>query len=137
MSMVSEEIKWLKRVYPETSVDEDEEGPCTYTKKVKLREGLEKQFSPTTYTPYAVSQIIQQAFPNSESKPCGNSRQKHIFRIQRTIQQRATCSQDTKVLLEIERSKNSTLEHKAKVLELQQSASSAKSTSDIFLRTVS
>ena len=69
--MVSEETKWLKRVYRETSV-EDKKDPCT--KKVKLHEGLEKQFSPTTYyTPYAVSQIIQQAFPNSESKPCGNS----------------------------------------------------------------
>ena len=50
------------------------------------------------------------SIPNSESKPCGKSRQKHIFRIQHIVQC-ATCSQDTEVLLEIECSTNSTLAH--------------------------
>ena len=91
------------------------------------------RFAPTSYTPYAVSQVIHEAFPNSESKAYGKLRQKYIFGIQAS----STSSSDVTLLLEKERNRNSPLQLKvqelearvqeleARVIEQEQAASSA------------
>ena len=63
--MESDEAKWLKRVYSEAP----KEGPCAKKVKFSVVQGeFGNRFAPTSYTPYAVSQVIHEAFPNSESK---------------------------------------------------------------------
>ena len=100
--MESDEAKWLKRVYSEAP----KEGPCAKVKFSVVQGEIGNRFAPTSYTPYAVSQVIHEAFPNSESKAYGKLRQKYIFGIQAS----STSSSDVTLLLEKERNRNSQLQ---------------------------
>ena len=121
--MESDEAKWLKRVYSEAP----KEGPCAKKVKFSVVQGeIGNRFAPTSYTPYAVSQVIHEAFPNSESKAYGKLRQKYIFGIQAS----STSSSDVTLLLEKEHNRNSQLqlrvqELEARVIEQAQAVSSA------------
>ena len=66
--MESDEAKWLKRVYSEAP----KEGPCAKVKFSVVQGEIGNRFAPTSYTAYAVSQVIHEAFPNSESKLTGS-----------------------------------------------------------------
>ena len=77
--MESDQVKWLKSRYHEAPV----QGPNA--KRVKfadVHQELQKQFAPVKVTAKAASQLLKSAFPCSENKPCGKSRQKHICGIQ-------------------------------------------------------
>ena len=77
--MESDQVKWLKSRYCEAAI----QGPNA--KRVKfsdVHQELQKQFAPVAITAKAASQLLKSAFPCSESKPCGKSRQKHICGIQ-------------------------------------------------------
>lgn len=76
------ETRWLKSVFQETEYESDSPQP----KRVKfadLSAELQAQFPDKKYTPLTVSKLIEEAFPHSERKACGKSRQKHVLGIQR------------------------------------------------------
>ena len=72
-------MKWLKSRYHEAPVQ------GLNTKRVKfanVQQELQKQFAPVKVTAKSASQLLKSAFPCSENKSCGKSRQKHICGIQ-------------------------------------------------------
>ena len=74
------ETAWLKRVFQETEIDQP------LPKRMKFSEvssELHEHFPEKAYSAYEVSRLIREAFPHTESKPCGKSRQKHLLRLER------------------------------------------------------
>ena len=89
--------QWLKDHFHETPTSGPE------AKKVKFsdhKDELETQFTSTKFSPYAVSHLIRDTFPNTISKSAGKSRQQYVFRFGRKIPISAThtstprCSHD-------------------------------------------
>jgi hypothetical protein len=115
---------WLKRQYQDAPLA----GPSA--KRVKfstVHEALEQQFTPTKFSAHMVSQAIKEAFPQSLSKACGKSRQKHIFGIEPVtsdtpvtqIRQPSIDAATCTSLLESERAKNRELQNRIQQLEHQ------------------
>ena len=76
------ETSWLKSVFRETEYSID----CPQPKQMKFSEvsvELHTRFPEQTYSAYEVSRLIREAFPHTESKACGKSRQKHILGLER------------------------------------------------------
>ena len=76
------ETAWLKSVFQETEIDQ----PLPKRKRMKFSEvssELHEHFPEKTYSAYEVSRLIREAFPHTESKPCGKSRQKHLLGLER------------------------------------------------------
>ena len=71
----SDSAKWLKNRYMV--------GPPT--KKVKfskIHNELVARFTNTKFNSLVVSQAIKEAFPNTESKPCGKANHRFVFGLQ-------------------------------------------------------
>ena len=76
------ESAWLKSVFQETEYNSDSPQP----KRMKFSDmsaELHLNFPERKYSAYEVSQLIREAFPNTESKACGKSRQKQILGLER------------------------------------------------------
>ena len=87
------ESTWLKSVFEEIEYTSD----CQPSKRTKFSEvsaELHSHFPDKKYSTYAVSRLIHDTFPGTESKACGKSRQKHILGLQRSLQpgSNAQCS---------------------------------------------
>jgi hypothetical protein len=67
----SESAKWLKSRYMA--------GPPT---KVKFHDELAAHFTDTKFNSFAVSQAVKEAFPNTESRPCGKANHRFVFGLQ-------------------------------------------------------
>ena len=77
-----EESTWLKSVFQETEYT----GDCPPSKRMKFSEvsaELHSHFPKMKYSAFEVSRLIRDAFPGTESKACGKSRQKHILGLER------------------------------------------------------
>ena len=73
---LQEKVDWLKSQYREVAIN------CPQPKRVKLsdvHEHFEQKYSKTSH--HQLARLIQRAFPNTERKPAGKSRCKHIFGI--------------------------------------------------------
>ena len=71
-----EKVDWLKSQYQEVPIK------CPQPKRVRLsdvHEHFEQKYSKTSH--HHLARLIQRAFLNTESKPAGKSRYKHIFGI--------------------------------------------------------
>ena len=87
--MESRESRWLKSVFRETAYSS---GDCPPSKRMKFSDmstELCTQFPDRKYSAFEVSHIVRDAFPHTESKPCGKSRLKHILGLERVTP--ATC----------------------------------------------
>ena len=81
--MESRESRWLKNVFRETDYSS---GHCPPAKRMKFSDvstELCTQFPDRKYSAYEISRIVHEAFPHTESKPCGKSRLKHILGLER------------------------------------------------------
>lgn len=74
------EARWLKSVFKEV---ERESPPTKRVKFSEVASELQDWFPDKKYSPFSVSKLIREAFPHSESKACGRSRQRHILGIER------------------------------------------------------
>lgn len=80
--MESNESKWLKSIFQETDYHSDSPQP----KRMKFSEvsdEIQQQYPGEKFTPYEISKIVCEAFPNTESKACGRTRQKHFLGLER------------------------------------------------------
>lgn len=80
--MESVESQWLKRIFNETEYRDDSPQP----KRIKFSEvsnDIQEHFTGKKYTPNEISKIINEAFPNIESRPCGKARRKHLLGLER------------------------------------------------------
>ena len=71
--------EWLKSIFQES-----DSGP--QPKRMKFSEvsdEIQQQFTGKSFTPYEISRIIQETFPNTESKACGKARHKHLLGLER------------------------------------------------------
>lgn len=81
------ESTWLKSVFQETepgSASDD----CPPSKRIKFSEvsaELHTHFPEKKYSPYEVSRLVTDAFPHTESKACGKSRQKQLLGLERIL----------------------------------------------------
>lgn len=76
------ETSWLKSEFQETEYSID----CPQPKRIKFSDvstELQTHFPGKTYSTYEVSRLVHEAFPNTESKACGKSRQKHLLGLER------------------------------------------------------
>ena len=69
-------------MFQETEFELDSPHPKR-TKFSEVSAELHMKFPEQKYSPLEVSKLVQQAFPNTVSKPCGKSRQKHIVGLER------------------------------------------------------
>lgn len=72
-----EKVQWLRSVYQEVPQD------CPLAKRVKLSNvhvKFEEKYAKCSH--HKLAELLQKAFPNSESKVAGKTRTKHIFGIQ-------------------------------------------------------
>lgn len=103
--MESSESKWLKSVFCRT---DDANSPSP--KRIKFSDmssGLQLQFPDKKFTSYDISQYIHEAFPNTPSRACGKSRQKHLLGLQRksesTSSELVSSHSETDLLRQIQR----------------------------------
>ena len=78
-----DKVHWLKRRYINAPP----------TKKIKFSiifDELVSQYPPTKFNSLAVSKIIKEAFPNTESKPAGKADLRYVFGLQE--QEQMQCS---------------------------------------------
>lgn len=92
--MASRESMWLKSIFRETDYCSSD---CPPSKRMKFSDvsiELCTHFSDQKMSAYEVSRCVLEAFPHTESKPCGKSRQKHILGLER-IQATTCCETPT------------------------------------------
>ena len=82
--MESIESKWLKSVFHETEYYHSDSPKPKRMKFMEVSNELQMHFPENKYTPYDISRLIHEAFPNTLSKACGKARQKHLLGLERT-----------------------------------------------------
>lgn len=120
-----ERVQWLKSIYEEVPLD----SPAPKHVKVSdIHQQLEERYTEKC-SHHRVAHLIQQAFPNAESKVAGKSRSKHILGIQpvtntASLRLEGDPSTSTQLstpqltkLLETERAENEKLHEKIAILE--------------------
>ena len=116
MESTSTVREWLKTIFRETG---DSPQP-------KFSEMSDEIFPQEKFSPYAISRIVHETFPNIESKVCGKARQKHLLGLERrssastsvepdvsTTKLQAEIDQLKKQVAELERKSDQVLCHQA------------------------
>ena len=135
MSGQDEVHKWLKSHYNPTTDD-------PVAKRVRfsdIREELESNFPREIFSDRSVSDAIKAVFPDTQSRPVGKSRQKHIFGLEKATNTAGAADDKLMLLrrihdleervrqLENEKEKVCVLESRVKVLEAERSSFSFSS----------
>lgn len=110
MEMESSESKWLKSVFREAHYHSDSPQP----KRMKfsdVSDEIQHHFPEKKFTPFEISQLIQETFPNTSSKACGKARKKHILGLERrscasTSEGPTTSASNDDLLVEIQQLKD-------------------------------
>ena len=122
MESTSTVREWLKTIFRET-------GDSPQPKRMKFSEmsdEIHHHFPQEKFSPYAISRIVHETFPNIESKFCGKARQKHLLGLERrssastsvepdvsTTELQAEIDQLKKQVAELEKKSDQVLCHQA------------------------